>query len=75
MTQNGQPDNPRSARYIVKDYVTGKLLYCHSPPGIPQEEYHKFFMPERTDRVTPQTPRNIRVLKVIYLLNNNKKKL
>ncbi|XP_051006778.1 large subunit GTPase 1 homolog [Acomys russatus] len=33
MTAHGQPDQPRSARYILKDYVKGKLLYCHSPPG------------------------------------------
>ncbi|GCC23180.1 hypothetical protein chiPu_0001573 [Chiloscyllium punctatum] len=34
MTAHGQPDQPRAARYILKDYVTGKLLYCHSPPDI-----------------------------------------
>ncbi|PVD36894.1 hypothetical protein C0Q70_03885 [Pomacea canaliculata] len=33
MTQKGNPDGPRSARYILKDYVNGKLLYCHPPPG------------------------------------------
>lgn len=33
MTAHGQPDQPRSARYILKDYVKGKLLYCHPPPG------------------------------------------
>lgn len=42
MTQNGQPDNPRSARYILKDFVNGNLLYCHSPPGISQDEFHEF---------------------------------
>ncbi|KAM6159701.1 large subunit GTPase 1 homolog [Erethizon dorsatum] len=34
MTAHGQPDQPRSARYILKDYVRGKLLHCHPPPGI-----------------------------------------
>ncbi|XP_068939380.1 large subunit GTPase 1 homolog isoform X2 [Petaurus breviceps papuanus] len=34
MTAHGQPDQPRAARYILKDYVRGKLLYCHPPPGI-----------------------------------------
>ncbi|NXX87001.1 LSG1 GTPase, partial [Urocolius indicus] len=34
MTAHGQPDQPRSARYVLKDYVSGKLLYCHPPPGI-----------------------------------------
>ncbi|XP_057594986.1 large subunit GTPase 1 homolog isoform X5 [Hippopotamus amphibius kiboko] len=32
-TAHGQPDQPRSARYILKDYVNGKLLYCQPPPG------------------------------------------
>jgi large subunit GTPase 1 len=28
----GQPDESRAARYILKDYVKGKLLFCHPPP-------------------------------------------
>ncbi|KAM8954112.1 large subunit GTPase 1 homolog [Pelodytes ibericus] len=39
MTAHGQPDQPRSSRYILKDYVTGKLLYCHPPPGIEPEDF------------------------------------
>ena len=27
MTQHGRPDNPRSARYILKDYVNVQALY------------------------------------------------
>lgn len=46
MTAHGQPDQSRSARYICKDYVNGKLLYCVAPPNVPQEEYHVF--PSRT---------------------------
>ncbi|KAK1228660.1 hypothetical protein PQX77_008254 [Marasmius sp. AFHP31] len=30
----GNPDEARAARYILKDYVNAKLLYCHPPPGI-----------------------------------------
>lgn len=30
----GNPDEARSARYILKDYVNAKLLYCHPPPGV-----------------------------------------
>lgn len=34
MTQGlGQPDQSRAARYVLKDYVSGKLLYCNPPPG------------------------------------------
>ncbi|EEH16637.1 hypothetical protein PABG_06724 [Paracoccidioides brasiliensis Pb03] len=29
----GQPDESRAARYILKDYVSGKLLFCHPPPA------------------------------------------
>ncbi|KAM4549314.1 large subunit GTPase 1 homolog [Odontesthes bonariensis] len=39
MTAHGQPDQPRSSRYILKDYVCGKLLYCHPPPHINAEDF------------------------------------
>ncbi|KAL6257317.1 hypothetical protein P5V15_010892 [Pogonomyrmex californicus] len=42
MTQNGQPDNPRSARYILKDFVNGRLLYCVAPPTFEQKTFHTF---------------------------------
>ena len=31
----GQPDESRASRYILKDYVKGKLLFCHPPPANP----------------------------------------
>ncbi|KAF1986051.1 ribosome biogenesis GTPase-like protein Lsg1 [Aulographum hederae CBS 113979] len=31
----GQPDESRAARYVLKDYVKGKLLFCHPPPADP----------------------------------------
>ena len=34
-TGQGQPDESRAARYILKDYVNGKLLFCHPPPQDP----------------------------------------
>ncbi|XP_053491053.1 large subunit GTPase 1 homolog [Ictalurus furcatus] len=39
MTAHGQPDQSRSARYVLKDYVTGKLLYCHPPPLINAKDF------------------------------------
>uniref|UniRef100_A0AAG5DL47 Large subunit GTPase 1 homolog n=1 Tax=Anopheles atroparvus TaxID=41427 RepID=A0AAG5DL47_ANOAO len=42
MTANGQPDQSRGSRYVLKDYVNGKLLYCCAPPGVQQEEFHRF---------------------------------
>ena len=29
----GIPDESRAARYVLKDYVKGKLLFCHPPPA------------------------------------------
>jgi large subunit GTPase 1 len=37
-TGQGQPDESRAARYILKDYVNGKLLYCHPPPSSDPDE-------------------------------------
>lgn len=34
MTHKGIPDHQRAARYILKDFVTGKLLHCEPPPGV-----------------------------------------
>uniref|UniRef100_K7FSE9 Large subunit GTPase 1 homolog n=1 Tax=Pelodiscus sinensis TaxID=13735 RepID=K7FSE9_PELSI len=50
MTAHGQPDQPRSARYVLKDYVSGKLLYCHPPPGIDPgafQHQHDRYAPHR----------------------------
>jgi large subunit GTPase 1 len=33
----GQPDASRAARYVLKDYVNGKLLYVSPPPDIEDE--------------------------------------
>ncbi|ROT39200.1 putative ribosome biogenesis GTPase Lsg1 [Sodiomyces alkalinus F11] len=49
----GQPDESRAARYILKDYVSGKLLYCEPPPGdidpdkFNAELYDELHVPEK----------------------------
>lgn len=42
MTQRGIPDICRSARYILKDFVCGKILYCFGPPNADQNSFHVF---------------------------------
>jgi len=37
----GNPDEARAARYILKDYVNAKLLFCHSPPEIADDDFNK----------------------------------
>lgn len=41
-TGQGQPDESRAARYILKDYVSGKLLFCQPPPSEPPIDAKEF---------------------------------
>ena len=34
---SGIPDFQRAARFIIKDYAVGRLLYCHAPPNTPDQ--------------------------------------
>jgi large subunit GTPase 1 len=33
------PDTSKAARFVLKDYVSAKLVFCHPPPGIDADEY------------------------------------
>lgn len=37
----GNPDDARAARILLKDFVNGKIIYCHPPPGISPEEFNR----------------------------------
>ena len=37
----GSPDVSRAARIILKDFVSGKLLFCNPPPGLDPVEFNK----------------------------------
>lgn len=41
-TGAGNPDESRAARYVLKDYVNGRLLFCHPPPMDPPMDPHHF---------------------------------
>ncbi|ODA84086.1 hypothetical protein RJ55_02604 [Drechmeria coniospora] len=49
----GQPDESRAARYVLKDYVNGKLLFVRPPPGVEDakdfngELYDERHLPEK----------------------------
>lgn len=62
MTANGQPDNPRSARFIIKDFISGQLLYVHPPPGINDEDFHDWPPKKSINKILPS--REIKALKV-----------
>jgi len=59
MTSSGRPDEARSSRYVLKDFNSGKLLYCHPPPQLSEEERNDFFNSLlRTALTDKSNPRN-----------------
>ncbi|PWN87750.1 P-loop containing nucleoside triphosphate hydrolase protein [Acaromyces ingoldii] len=36
----GNPDESRAARYVLKDYVNAKLLFAHPPPGTDPDDFN-----------------------------------
>ena len=48
-TTHGQPDRSRAARLAIKDFISGKLLHVHAPPGFEKKQglvlqFCKFFI-------------------------------
>lgn len=39
VTGRGLPDEAQAARYILKDFANGRLLYCHPPPDADTEVF------------------------------------
>lgn len=37
----GTPDEARAARYILKDYMNARLLYCHPPPDLESNMFNE----------------------------------
>ncbi|GJQ70478.1 hypothetical protein Trydic_g22890 [Trypoxylus dichotomus] len=62
MTANGQPDNPRAARYIIKDFINGKLLYVYPPPDVDEDKFHDWPPRKSLPNKIP-IPREIRAVK------------
>lgn len=42
-TKGRVPDQSRAARIVLKDFTTGKLLYCHPPPNLSDEKRQEFY--------------------------------
>lgn len=43
MAASGRPDEARGSRVILKDFNKGKILYCHPPPNLSEEQREYFF--------------------------------
>ncbi|XP_022235201.1 large subunit GTPase 1 homolog [Limulus polyphemus] len=63
MGPRGLPDTARAARFILKDFVSGKLLYCNPPPGVERSDYQKFPPPQPRNTSREITPHQLRVMK------------
>jgi large subunit GTPase 1 len=37
----GNPDDAKAARILLKDFVNGKIIYCHPPPDISPEDFNR----------------------------------
>lgn len=48
----GNPDEARAARYILKDYVNAKLLYCHHPPGTSETAFNDMTQAHALSRIS-----------------------
>ena len=51
MKPGGVPDQSKAARVILKDYVQGKLLFCHAPPGVKQEDFCNLFVEDTNPEI------------------------
>ena len=60
VTGRALPDHAKSAKCVIKDFVTGSLLYCYAPPAINQTQFQPYanceikFQPKQ---ITPQQKR------------------
>ena len=67
MTARGLPDNPRSSRHILKDFVQGKLLYCVAPPNVDKKQFQSHSIEPKKGQDKPTvapTPFQLRVTRV-----------
>ena len=60
MTPRGLPNQPLVARLLLKDFVSGKLLYCKAPPGVDQQTFHTFVVTD--PKVREFTPQQLRLV-------------
>lgn len=70
MTARGLPDNPRSSRHILKDFVQGKLLYCVPPPEVDPagfQDYSSLLKIRPIKTAAAPTPHQLKVTKVKIL--------
>jgi hypothetical protein len=62
------PDTSRAARYVLKDYVSAKLVFCHPPPGIDADTY----MEDSRAKMIEKQEEDIRVSPMLRRMLNSR---
>ena len=64
-TGNGLPEEAKTAKLVLRDYTSGKLLYCHLRPDYTEEKYGKIIQYENNVELTKEEQENHKLIENI----------
>ena len=64
-TGNGLPEEAKTAKLILRDYTSGKLLFCHLRPDFSEEKYGKIPQYENNIELTKEEKENHKLIENI----------
>ena len=64
-TGNGLPEEAKTAKLILRDYTSGKLLYCHLRPDYSEEKFGKISTFEDNVELTKEEKENHKLIENI----------
>ena len=64
-TGNGLPEEAKTAKLILRDYTSGKLLYCHLRPDYSEEKFGKISTFENNIELTKKEKENHKLIENI----------
>ena len=64
-TGNGLPEEAKTAKLVLRDYTSGKLLYCHLRPDYTEEKFGKILQYEKKVELTKEEKENHKLIENI----------
>ena len=64
-TGNGLPEEAKTAKLVLRDYTSGKLLFCHLRPDFSEEKYGKISQYENNIELTKEEKENHKLIENI----------
>ena len=64
-TGNGLPEEAKTAKMVLRDYTSGKLLYCHLRPDYNEEKFGKISNYEKDIELTKEEKENHKLIENI----------